>query len=104
MIKPLLNRLYRSEGYCVDSAECEGDQIIVTLRADLRYSPRCPRCEEVAAVNRTEENSARDLPLGPVRDVWVRYPAGSALANALQANRGDNAIWTPTQMLFLVTH
>lgn len=36
--------------------------------------------------------------------VWVRYPSGSPLAKALRANRGDNAIWTPSQMLFLVTH
>ncbi len=36
--------------------------------------------------------------------VWVRYTGGSPLARALQSNRGDNAIWTPTQMLFLVTH
>jgi len=36
--------------------------------------------------------------------VWVRYTGGSPLALALRSNRGDNAIWTPTQMLFLVTH
>lgn len=75
MIKPLLNRLFQSEGYCVHSAEHAGDQIVITLRADQRYTPRCPCCEEAAALNREEVNTARDLPLGPVRDVRVRYPA-----------------------------
>lgn len=36
--------------------------------------------------------------------VWVRYPSDSLTGQALRANQGDNAIWTPTQMLFLITH
>lgn len=36
--------------------------------------------------------------------VWVRYPSDSPVGRSLRANQGDNVIWTPTQMLFLITH
>lgn len=36
--------------------------------------------------------------------VWVRYPSDSPVGRSLRANQSDNAIWTPTMMLFLVTH
>ncbi len=36
--------------------------------------------------------------------VWVRYPSDSPVGRALRSNRSQSAIWTPTQMLFLVTH
>ncbi len=74
-VQNLFTQLFRSEGYCLDSAEFDGVQIVVTLRGDRRFTPRCPCCEGAAAINREEFNTARDLPLGPVREVRVRCPA-----------------------------
>lgn len=36
--------------------------------------------------------------------VWVRYPSDSPVGRALQSHRSNTAFWTPTQMLFLITH
>ncbi len=48
--------------------------IAASLRPDKRFKPRCSRCSNRAnGVHSHHERSVRDLPLGPIKRVWVNY-------------------------------
>jgi len=47
----------------------------IMIRYDLRYSFYCPVCKGVMWVNRRVNQVAKDLPLGEVEMVMIRYEA-----------------------------
>lgn len=67
--------LYAFAGYVVDEIKMEPFIAEVKLRPDRRRSIRCSRCDGRMSVSRTVPQFARDLALGPLPQVLIRYQA-----------------------------
>jgi transposase len=67
--------LYRFPGYTVQSARIDEAIGEVTLRRDRRYRLRCPHCDGRLSPSREVPQMVRDLGLGPLPLVVLRYPA-----------------------------
>ncbi|MEX2671891.1 MAG: ISL3 family transposase [Phycisphaeraceae bacterium] len=67
--------LYRFPGYAVKAARIDEAIGEVTLRRDGRFKLACPHCESRITRSREVPQMVRDLGLGPLPLVLIRYPA-----------------------------
>lgn len=70
-----IRSLFPFAGYVIEKITIKRDQVQVELRRDKRFRLRCPACGEDMARNRTTSQTAKDLPLGSVGLVVLRYEA-----------------------------
>ena len=70
-----LRKLFRFDGYCVVEAIFAEKGVEVKLVLDKRRTLCCPHCGRPGHKIEEEERSARDLPFGCARLVYVYYPA-----------------------------
>ena len=69
-----IKTLYQFEGYRVDRVDLSDDQACIVLQTDARYRLRCPGCGAKAAINRQTRSTAKDLPLGPLKNAVIDFP------------------------------
>ena len=67
--------LYRFRGYTVKTARIDEAIAEIVLRRDKRFTLRCPHCEGRMTRSREVPQMVRDLALGPLPLVLIRYPA-----------------------------
>lgn len=67
--------LYRFPGYTVKSARIDEAIGEITLRRDKRFKLACPHCQHRMTRSRELPQMVRDLGLGPLPLVVIRYPA-----------------------------
>ena len=67
--------LYRFPGYTVKSARIDEAIGEITLRRDKRFKLACPHCQHRMTRSRELPQMVRDLGLGPLPLVVLRYPA-----------------------------
>lgn len=67
--------LYRFPGYTVKEARIDEAIGEITLRRDKRFTLKCPHCEGRMTPSREVPQMVRDLGLGPLPLVLIRYPA-----------------------------
>ena len=67
--------LYRFRGYTVKAARIDEAIGEVKLRRDKRFALRCPHCEGRMTQSREVPQMVRDLGLGPLALVLIRYEA-----------------------------
>ncbi len=68
-------KLFDFEGYVIEKVRLTEELAQVNLRRDRRFNLTCPHCGAKMGKNRTSRQTARDLPLGPVRKVILVYEA-----------------------------
>ena len=67
-------QLFSCTGYTVSYGRA-GDEIMqVNLEVDKRFVLKCPLCGSKMSLNRSKYSFARDLPFGPIKDVFIKFP------------------------------
>lgn len=70
-----LRPMYQSYGWVVQEIRLDGWVLWVEMRRDKRMKITCPECAEVMKDHRKTLQSARDLPFGPIENVFINYEA-----------------------------
>lgn len=69
-----LETLFSCKGYRVGDGRANAQLMQVNLLIDKRFSLKCPCCQSPVSVNRSYHSLIRDLPIGPVKHVFIRIP------------------------------
>ena len=69
-----LESLFSCKGYCVGDGRANDQLMQVNLLVDKRFRLKCPCCQSSVSVNRSYHSLIRDLPVGPIKHVFIRIP------------------------------
>jgi len=82
MIISGLKKLYQYRGYRLNEVSFSENIVHVNLEFDKRCKDTCPHCGRKGFIEDVEAREARDMPSGPARLVYIRYPARKFRCNA----------------------
>lgn len=69
-----LEALFSCKGYRVDEGRANDQIMQVNLLVDKRFGLKCPHCQSPVSVNRSYYCLIRDLPIGPIKHVFIKIP------------------------------
>ena len=69
-----LDTLFSCRGYRVDYGRTDEKLMQVNILVDKRFGLKCPHCQSSVSVNRSYHSLIRDLPIGPIKHVFIKIP------------------------------